>query len=84
MEVANIFLQLIDLKLHFLLAFPDLMQLKVGDQFSGWYEAPMSLGKTEFLLEVEKVVEEEEVEEVEVIIQFDTFNHKIITIKTRG
>ena len=34
------------------------MQLKVGDKFSGWYEAPMSLGKTEFLLEVEKVEEE--------------------------
>ena len=39
------------------------MQLKVGDQFSGWYEAPMSLGRTEFLLEVEKV--EEEVQEVQ-------------------
>ena len=34
------------------------MQLKVGDQFSGWYEAPLSLGKTEFLLEVKKVEEE--------------------------
>ena len=36
------------------------MQLKAGDKFSGWYEAPMSLGKTEFLLEVEKVEEVEE------------------------
>ena len=36
------------------------MQLKVGDKFSGWYEAPMSLGKTEFLLEVEKVEEGED------------------------
>ena len=41
------------------------MQLKVGDQFSGWYEAPMSLGKTEFLLEVEKVGEVQEAEKVE-------------------
>ena len=37
----------------------DLMQLKVGHKFAGWYEAPMSLGKTEFLLEVEKVEEGE-------------------------
>ena len=41
------------------------MQLKVGDQFSGWYEAPMSLGRTEFLLEVEKVEEVQEVKEEE-------------------
>ena len=41
------------------------MQLKVGDQFSGWYEAPMSLGRTEFLLEVEEVQEVEDVEKVE-------------------
>ena len=41
------------------------MQLKVGDQISGWYEAPMSLGRTEFLLEVEKVEEVQEVKEEE-------------------
>ena len=34
------------------------MQLIEGNKFSGWYEAPMSLGKTEFLLEVEKVDKE--------------------------
>ena len=39
------------------------MQLKVGDQFSGWYEAPMSLGRTEFLLEVEMVEKVQKVEE---------------------
>ena len=43
--------------LHFLSDLSDHMQLKVGDKFSGWYEAPMSLGKTEFSLEVEKVEE---------------------------
>ena len=37
--------------------------MKAGDKFSGWYEAPMSLGRTEFLLEVEKVEEVEEGEE---------------------
>ena len=41
------------------------MQLKVGGQISGWYEAPMSLGRTEFLLEVEKVQEVEEEENSE-------------------
>jgi len=31
------------------------MQLSAGEQFQGWYEAPLGLGRTHFLLLVERV-----------------------------
>ena len=36
------------------------MSLEVGAQFSGWFEAPLGLGRTEFVLTVETVEEEGE------------------------
>ena len=35
------------------------MSLVVGAKFSGWFEAPLGLGRTEFVLTVEGVEEEE-------------------------
>ena len=35
------------------------MSLVVGAQFSGWFEAPLGLGRIEFVLAVERVEEEE-------------------------